>query len=67
MITEVSYEIFQKEKTLILDAVLSPAPRACTSCGSTVVDGDGKAIVVKNGKKSLSDLNNTIICQWLCV
>ena len=32
-------------------AVLSPTPRACRSCGSTVVDGNGKAIIVKNGKK----------------
>ena len=42
-------------------------PRACRSCGSTVVDGNGKAIIVKNGKrKRLSVLNNTIICLWLC-
>ncbi|EOI66038.1 hypothetical protein UKI_00927, partial [Enterococcus faecium EnGen0318] len=26
MITEVSYETFQKKKTLIVDAVFSPAP-----------------------------------------
>lgn len=51
MITEVSYETLQKKKTLIVDAVLSPTPRACRSCGSTVVDGNGKAIIVKNGKK----------------
>ncbi|BDP81141.1 ISL3 family transposase [Enterococcus faecium] len=51
MITEVSYETLQKKKTLVVDAVLSPAPRACRSCGSTVVDGNGKAIIVKNGKK----------------
>ncbi|PUV00053.1 ISL3 family transposase, partial [Acinetobacter baumannii] len=51
MITEVSYETFQKKKTLIVDAVLSPAPHTCRSCGSTVVDGNGKAIIVKNGKK----------------
>ncbi len=31
--------------------VLSPAPRACRSCDSAVVDENGKAIVVKNGKK----------------
>ena len=49
MITEVSYETLQK-KTLVVDAVLSPTPRACRSCGSTVVDGNGKAIIVKNGK-----------------
>ena len=53
MITEFSYEIFHKEKTLIIHAILSPDPRACRSCGSTVVDGNGKAIVVKNGKKEI--------------
>ena len=36
---------------MVVDAVLSPTPRACRSCGSTVVDGNGKAIIVKNGKK----------------
>ena len=51
MITEVSYETLQKKKTLVVDAVLSPNPRACRSCGSTVVDGNGKSIIVKNGKK----------------
>lgn len=51
MITEVSYETLQKKKTLVVDAVLSPAPCACSNCGSTVVDGNGKAIIVKNGKK----------------
>ncbi|EJF50498.1 putative transposase, partial [Enterococcus sp. C1] len=35
MITEVSYETLQKKKTLVVDAVLSPTPRACRSCGST--------------------------------
>jgi transposase len=50
-ITEVSYEIFKKEKTLIVNAILSPAPCTCRSCGSTVVDGNGNVIVVKNGKK----------------
>ncbi|BDP72941.1 hypothetical protein EfmAA96_07260 [Enterococcus faecium] len=45
MITEVSYETLQKKKTLVVDAVLSPTPRACRSCGSTVVDGNGKAII----------------------
>ena len=52
MITEVSYETLQK-KTLVVDAVLSPTPRACRSCGSTVVDGNGKAIIVKNGKETI--------------
>ncbi|OOL60947.1 hypothetical protein B1P84_05700 [Enterococcus faecium] len=28
MITEVSYETLQKKKTLVVDAVLSPTPRA---------------------------------------
>ncbi|MGH2220948.1 ISL3 family transposase, partial [Enterococcus faecalis] len=51
MITGVSYETLQKKKTLFVDAVLSPTPRACRSSGSTVVDGNGKAIIVKNGKK----------------
>ncbi|WP_172442914.1 hypothetical protein [Enterococcus faecium] len=31
MITEVSYETLQKKKTLVVDAVLSPTPRACRS------------------------------------
>ncbi|HFC9135050.1 TPA: hypothetical protein QFG33_002489 [Enterococcus faecium] len=35
--------IFQKENTLIVDAILSPAPRACRSYGFSVVDGNGKA------------------------
>ncbi|SFL82187.1 hypothetical protein SAMN04487758_12719, partial [Enterococcus mundtii] len=43
MITKISYEIFHKEKTLVINAILSPTPRACRSCGSTVVDGNGKA------------------------
>lgn len=65
-ITKVSYETFQKEKTLIVNAVFSPAPRACRSCGSTVVEGNGKLIVVKPGRrKLLSALNNTMIWQWL--
>ncbi|MDN6958161.1 transposase family protein, partial [Enterococcus faecium] len=51
MITEVSYETIQKKKTLVVDAVLSPTPRDCRSCGSTVVDGNGKEIIVKNGNK----------------
>ena len=49
MITEVSYETLQKKKTLVVHAL--SYPRACRSCGSTVVDGNGKAIIVKNGKK----------------
>ena len=49
-------EIFHKEKTLIIHAILSPVPRACRSCGSMVVDGNGKAIVVKNGKAIISCL-----------
>ena len=53
MITEISYEILHKEKTLIINAILSPDPRACRNCGSTVVDGNEKAIVVKNGKKEI--------------
>nr|WP_265162011.1 hypothetical protein [Enterococcus faecium] len=36
---------------MIVDAVFSPAPHTCRNCGSTVVDGNGKVIVVKNGKK----------------
>ncbi|BDP94131.1 hypothetical protein EfmGK941_11360 [Enterococcus faecium] len=31
MITEVSYETLQKKKTLVVDAVLSPTPRAPAS------------------------------------
>ena len=53
MITEVSYETLQKKKTLVVDAVLSPTPRACRSCGSTVVDGNGKAIIVKMEKETI--------------
>ena len=53
MITEISYEIFHKEKTLVINATLSPDSRACRSCGSTVVDGNGKVIVVKNRKKEI--------------
>ncbi|OEG18739.1 transposase [Enterococcus plantarum] len=51
MINEVSYETFQNTKTLIVDAVLSPVPYACRNCGSSVIAGNGKSIVVKNGKK----------------
>ena len=55
-----------EEKTLIVD-VFSPAPHTCRNCGSTVVDGNGKVIVVKMGRrKRLSALNNTITCLWLC-
>ncbi|MGQ4819749.1 ISL3 family transposase, partial [Enterococcus faecium] len=39
------------KKTLFVDAVLTATSRACRSCGSTVVDGNGKVIIVKNGKK----------------
>ncbi|BDP53378.1 hypothetical protein EfmJHP35_13020 [Enterococcus faecium] len=46
MITEVSYETLQKKKTLVVDAVLSPTPRACRSCGSTVVDGNESLLSV---------------------
>lgn len=51
MINEVSYETFQNTKTLIVDAVLSPAPYAFRNCGASVVAGIGKSIVVKNDKK----------------
>lgn len=51
IISNVSYEIVQNQNTLVVDAVLSPAPCACKNCGSTVIDGNGKVIVVKNGKK----------------
>ena len=55
------------EKRRWSSMLFSRLPRACRSCGSTVVDGNGKAIIVKNGKrKRLSVLNNTIICLWLC-
>ena len=50
-ITEVTFETLHKKKTLIVDAVLSPAPCACKNCGSSVLDANGKSIVVKNGKK----------------
>ncbi len=51
MITEVSYEALQKKKTLIVAAVLFPAPCVCRNCGSAVVDGNRKLMVVKNKKK----------------
>ena len=50
MITEVSYETLQKKRRWS-SMLFSRLPRACRSCGSTVVDGNGKAIIVKNGKK----------------
>jgi len=53
MITEISYVIFHKEKTLIINAILSADPRACRSCDSTVVNGSGKASVVRNRKKEI--------------
>lgn len=51
MITEVSYETLQKKKTLIVAAVLFPAPCVCRNCGFAVVDGNRKLMVVKNKKK----------------
>ena len=51
VITEVSYELFQNKKTMVIDAVLSPAPCACAHCGSSVIDAHGQTIIVKNGKK----------------
>ncbi|BDP54059.1 hypothetical protein EfmJHP35_19830 [Enterococcus faecium] len=54
MITEVSYETLQKKKTLVVDAVLSPTPRACRSCGSTVVDGNGKHFFFVSTQKRLT-------------
>ncbi|MCC9081901.1 hypothetical protein LOS20_05450 [Enterococcus faecium] len=50
MITEVSYETLQKKKDVGRRCCSLAYPRACRSCGSTVVDGNGKAIIVKNGK-----------------
>lgn len=50
-ITEVSYETINGQKTLVLDAHLSPAPHPCRDCGSSVLDMNGKVIVVKNGNK----------------
>ncbi|BDP76966.1 hypothetical protein EfmAA242_11940 [Enterococcus faecium] len=70
MITEVSYETLQKKKTLVVDAVLSPTPRACRSCGSTVVDGNGKAIIVKNEKHardSQLDFLTSFVTPFSCV
>ena len=51
VITEVSYELFQNKKTMVIDAVLSPAPCACAHCGSSVIDAHGQTTIVKNGKK----------------
>ena len=45
----VSYETLQKKRWSSMLFSRLP-PRACRSCGSTVVDGNGKAIIVKNGK-----------------
>lgn len=52
-VTEVSYETIQKQQTLVIEATLSPDPSACPSCGSKVVDAEGKTIIVKNGKKKV--------------
>ncbi|OUK05708.1 ISL3 family transposase, partial [Enterococcus faecium] len=51
MITEVIYDRLHKKKTLVVNAALSLTPRTCRICGFSVVDGKGKAIIVKNGKK----------------
>ena len=51
VITNVSYETFNKAQRLIIDATLSPPSQPCKICGSSVTDQQGKAIIVKNGKK----------------
>ncbi|OTN93767.1 hypothetical protein [Enterococcus faecium] len=53
IITKIFYEIFHKKKTLIINAILSPDTRSCKNCGSTVVNENGKSILVKNGKKKI--------------
>ncbi|OTN75077.1 transposase [Enterococcus sp. 8G7_MSG3316] len=50
-ITDVSYETVNKKQRIVINATLSPCPQACRSCGSTVKDGFGKTVIVKNGKK----------------
>lgn len=45
--------IFHKEKTLVINDILSPDSRARRSCGSTVVDENKKSIMVKNSRKKI--------------
>lgn len=42
------------KNTLVIFGIYSPMPSACRSCGSTVVDNEGKRVVVRNGKKEVT-------------
>lgn len=50
-ITDISYETLKDKQHIVIEATLSPPPQACKSCGSSVTDGEGNTIIVKNGKK----------------
>ncbi|MDT2813237.1 ISL3 family transposase [Vagococcus carniphilus] len=51
-ILSVEESLLKDKKTLLINARLSPEPKACRNCGSTVWDGEGKQIIVKNGTKA---------------
>lgn len=53
-IETVSYKRINNKQTTVIQARLSPNPTACESCGSAVVDGEGKRMVVKNGTKEIT-------------
>ena len=61
-ITKVFYETYRKQNTLVIESKLVPEIACCKYCGSTVLDDEGKYIVVKNGKKKvtgrMNDYNN---------
>lgn len=42
------------KNTLVIKGTYSPMPSACTNCGSSAVDGEGKIIIVRNGKKEVT-------------
>lgn len=42
------------KNTLVIFGVYSPMPSACRNCGSTIVDNEGKSVVVRNGKKEVT-------------
>ncbi len=46
IITKISHETF-----VIINTILSPAPRDYKNCSSNVIYGNEKTIIVKNGKK----------------
>ena len=51
IISDISYEVIKKSNTAIIHGTYSPPLMPCHQCGSTVFDGEGKQVVVKNGKK----------------